>query len=155
MALLVALAFTAGLAGAAAAQTTTTTTPPAEKKAMDKPAPAADKMGDKKMGEKKMMSTKSATGTVKSAAADSIVITGKDKGKDAEWTFAVDTNTKIRKGGKDVAAADLKAGDPVVVRFADHEGKMTAHMVNVRPAAMMKKADTTKKDEAAKKEEKK
>src|SRR5256885_6583020 len=67
--------------------------PKAEDKKMDKSA-------DKKMGEKKM-SSKSASGAVKSASADSVVVAGKEKGKDAEWTFAVDPKTKVKKGGKD------------------------------------------------------
>ena len=49
-----------------------------------------------------------ANGTVKSSAADSLVVTSKAKGKDAEWTFAVGPKTQIRKGGKDITAADLE-----------------------------------------------
>jgi hypothetical protein len=145
MALLVAFAFTAGLAGAAAAQgtTTTPTTPAPAEKTTDKPA--GDKTGAKKTP------TKAASGTVKSASPDSLVVSGKEKGKDAEWTFGVDSNTKIKRGGKDITAADVKAGDAVNVRYADHEGKMVAHTVTVKGGTMAKKADTMKKDGDTKK----
>ena len=120
--LLIAVAFVAGTTSFAFAQTTA-------------PAPKAD---DKKMGEKKM-SAKSASGAVKSASADSVVVAGKDKGKDAEWTFAVDAKTKIKKAGKDVAVADLKPGDSVQVRYMDHEGKTVAQSISVRGGSAAKK----------------
>jgi Ni/Co efflux regulator RcnB len=130
-ALLVGIAFVAGTIGVAAAQTATTTT---DKK------PAADtKMSDKKDTAAKKPPTKTATGTVKSASPDSIVVAGKDKGKDAEWTFAVDDKTKVKKAGKDTMAKDLAAGDKVTVRYMDHDGKATAMNVNVSAA---KKAET-------------
>ena len=124
-AVLLGVAFVAGTVGSAAAQTPTTTT---DKK------PAADtKMSDKK---EKKAATKTATGTVKSASPDSIVVAGKDKGKDAEWTFAVDDKTKVKKGGKDTMAKDLAAGDRVTVKYMDHEGKATA--MNVSASAPKK-----------------
>jgi len=83
---------------------------------------------------------KNAMGTVKSASADSLVVAGKEKGKDAEWTFAVDSKTAIRKSGKAITAADLKPGDPVQVRYMDHEGKATAMAVQVKPGATSAKA---------------
>jgi hypothetical protein len=130
-ALLVGIAFVAGTIGVAAAQTAATTT---DKK------PAADtKMSDKKDTSAKKAPTKTATGTVKSASPDSIVVAGKDKGKDAEWTFAVDDKTKVKKAGKDTMAKDLAAGDKVTVRYMDHDGKPTAMNVNVSAA---KKAET-------------
>jgi lipopolysaccharide export LptBFGC system permease protein LptF len=130
---LVAVAFVGGMVGFASAQTPPTT----EKKADDK----AEKKMDKKPA------AKSASGTVKSAGADSIVVAGKEKGKEAEWTFAVDPKTKIRKGGKDIAAADLKAGDSVSVKYTDQDGKTTAQMVTVRGGATAKKAPAEKKME--------
>ena len=60
---------------------------------------------------------------------DSLVVTGKAKGKDAEWTFAVDPKTKIRKNNKDVTAADLVAGDSVQVRYHAEGGKNVAGML--------------------------
>ena len=134
--LFVAVAFAAGFAGATAAQTTTTAPAPAAEKKAEKPA--AEKKSEKKM------SAKNASGTVKSAAADSIVVTGKDKGKETDWTFSVDPKTKIKKGGKDATAADVKAGDSVSVRYMDHDGKMVAQSVTVKGGG----STAAKKDEA-------
>src|ERR671938_437995 len=107
-ALLVGVAFVAGTVGFAVAQTGTTT----DKK------PAADtKVSDKKDTSMKKGSTKTASGTVKSASPDSIVVAGKEKGKDAEWTFAVDEKTKVKKAGKDSTAKDVTPGDKVTVRY--------------------------------------
>jgi hypothetical protein len=136
VALLIAAVFGIGIAGTVLAQTTnpapatpapaTTTTPaPAQK-------PAEAKQSTKK--------AKNATGTVKSASADSLVVAGKEKGKDTEWTFAVDSKTAIRKSGKAITAADVKAGDQVQVRYMDHDGKATAMAVQVKPAAASAKA---------------
>ena len=121
---LVGAAFVVGTVGFAAAGTATTDT----------------KTSDKKDTTMKKGSTKTATGTVKSASPDSIVVAGKDKGKDAEWTFAVDEKTKVKKGGKDSMAKDLAAGDRVTVRYMDHDGKATAMNVS---ASAPKKAATT------------
>jgi 3-dehydroquinate synthase class II len=98
-----------------------------------------------------------ASGTVKTAAADSLVVTGKAKGgKVAEWTFAVDPKTKIRKAGKDIATTDLAAGDPVLVRYHEQAGKHVAESVMVRtvkkPVSDTPKTDTPKA-EAPKKDE--
>jgi len=126
IALLIAVAFVGGLSSTALAQGTTTAPKPAEKPAADK-KPAAH----------------NANGTVKTAAADNIVVAGKAKGgKDAEWTFAVDPKTKIRKNGKDISAADLAAGDNVHVRYHEDAGKNVADAVMVRAAK--KPAETTK-----------
>lgn len=136
LSLLVSVAFLTGMAGVAAAQTSTT--PGAEKKAGEKMEKAGDKA--EKKAEKKMAS-KNASGTVKSAAADSVVVAGKEKGKEAEWTFGVDAKTKIKKAGKDVTAADLKAGDSVQVKYTEMEGKAVAQSINVRAAKAAKKAE--------------
>jgi hypothetical protein len=122
LALSVAIAFAAGTAGAVLAQTATPPAPAAEKKADDK-----------------KMASKRASGTVKSAGADSIVVAGKAKGKDAEWTFAVDAKTAIKKGGKAIIPGDLKAGDSVKVRYHEIDGKAVAHAVTVTGGAMAKK----------------
>lgn len=121
MALLMAVTFLAGMAGPALAA----------EKPQDKAT--MDKAGDKKMP------AKNANGTVKSASADSVVVAGKDKGKDAEWTFAVEPKTKIKKGGKDISAGDLKAGDSVHVRYMDHDGKSVAQTINVRAGSTARK----------------
>ena len=123
--LLVGTVFVAGTVGAAAAQSATTT----DKK------PAAE---TKKDASAKKPATKTATGTVKSTSPDSIVVAGKDKGKDTEWTFAVDDKTKVKKAGKDTTAKDLAAGDKVTVRYMDHDGKATAMNVS---ASAPKKAE--------------
>jgi hypothetical protein len=112
-------------------------------------APKEDKKVDKPAAEPKKPTVQNASGTVKTAAADSLVVAGKAKGgKDAEWTFAVDPKTKIRKAGKDIAATDLAAGDPVLVRYHDLAGKHVAESVMVRTAK--KKTEAPKKDETKK-----
>ena len=108
LALLVGTAFVAGTAASAAAQTPSTTT---DKK------PAADSKMEKKDASAKKASTKTAVGTVKSASPDSIVVAGKDKGKDAEWTFGVDPKTSIKKGG-DVRLECMHASAMVRIRNA-------------------------------------
>jgi hypothetical protein len=143
--LFVAFAFVAGLAGIAAAQTGTTT----EKKPADKmEKPAASKM--EKKAEKKP-AAKTAKGTVKSASADSIVVAGKEKGKDAEWTFAVDPKTKVKKGGKDAMATDVKEGDMVQVRYTEDGGKSVAQSVTVSGGAKKGAAKSADKPAAEKK----
>lgn len=138
---LVAVVFVAGFVGFATAQTSTPTEKkPAtmEKKADDKAEKKADKAAEKM---DKKPASKTANGTVKSAAAGSIVVAGKEKGKEAEWTFAVDASTKIKKAGKDAAAADVKAGDAVTVKYMEKDGKATAQMVTVKAMAAAKKAE--------------
>ena len=115
------------------------------------PAPKSE---DKKMEDKKDTSMKkaphhTAVGTVKTVGPDSVVVAGKAKGKDTEWTFALNDKTKIKKAGKDVTAKDLAAGDKVTVRYMDEGGKMTAMAVNVSGAA--KQAAKAKEEPAAKK----
>ena len=131
IALSVAAVFVLGAAGLAGAQ---------DKKADDK------KMEKSDMKAKKPM-TKTANGTVKSASGDSIVVTGKVKGKDEEWTFGVDSKTSIKKGGKAVMAGDVKAGDSVQVKYMEHDGKAMAQSVMVKgAAASAKKMDDKKMD---------
>jgi hypothetical protein len=72
------------------------------------------------------------SGTVRASSPDTVVVAGKDKGKDAEWTFAVDPVTNIRKGGKSITAGDLKAGDAVQVRYTERDGKAMAQSILVR-----------------------
>jgi len=129
IAVMLGVAFVAGTAGSVLAQSTTT------------PPPAtAPKAEDKKPMDAKKPAAHNASGTVKTAAADTLVVSGKAKGgKDAEWTFAVDSKTTVKKGGKSVATSDLKAGDSVSVRYMDHDGKAVAQAVNVKSAATAKK----------------
>jgi hypothetical protein len=135
VALLIAAVFGIGIAGSAVAQTTA---PAPATPAPATPAPAQKPAETKPKSEVKK--AKNAMGTVKSASADSLVVAGKEKGKDAEWTFAVDAKTAIRKSGKAITAADLKPGDQVQVRYMDHEGKATAMAVQVKPGATSAKA---------------
>jgi hypothetical protein len=140
IALIVGVVFVAGMTGGVLAQGQPTTTPKEEKKPADAKKPAA----------------LNASGTVKTAAADTLVVSGKAKGgKDAEWTFAVDPKTtKIRKAGKDITPGDLAAGDPVLVRYHEMGGKNVAESVMVRapkkPATEATKAEAPKKDETKK-----
>ena len=62
-----------------------------------------------------------------------LVVAGRDKGRgDAEWTFAVEPTTNIRKGGKSIIAGDLKPGDSVQVRFTEQGGKAMARSITVK-----------------------
>jgi hypothetical protein len=124
---LVAVTFALGAVGLATAQEKKTT---------------PEKTGT---SEKIKMTTKTAVGTVKSASTDSVVVAGKSKGKDTEWTFALDPKTKVRKGGKDATAADLKAGDPVSVRYTEHDGRATAQAITVTAKRAEAKPAETKK----------
>ena len=133
--LLIAAVFGIGIAGLATAQTTAPG--PATPAPATTPAPAQKPEAKPKSDVKK---AKNAMGTVKSASADSLVVAGKEKGKDAEWTFAIDAKTAIRKSGKAVTAADVKPGDQVQVRYMDHEGKATAMAVQVKSGAASAKA---------------
>jgi hypothetical protein len=76
---------------------------------------------------------KSATGTVKTASADNLVlVAGKDK---KEMTFAVDKDTKITKAGKAAKPADIAAEDSATVTYTEAEGKMVAKTVAVKAKA--------------------
>jgi len=112
------------------------------------PAPAM-KPEEKKMEKmEKKAPHHTAMGTVKTAGADGIVVAGKAKGKETEWTFAVSDKTKIRKAGKDVTAKDLAPGDKVSVRYMDEGGKMTA--MTVSSSAGSKQAAKAKEEPAKK-----
>jgi len=65
--------------------------------------------------------TMTAVGTVKSVAADSIVVTDKD-GKD--WTFMVDKATKVfAKGGSHMTAEKKANNEPVTIADAVKVGE--------------------------------
>ena len=89
----------------------------------------------------KKTAPRSVTGTVKSSSMETVVVAGRDKGKDAEWTFAVEPTTNIRKGSKSIIAGDLKPGDAVQVRFTEQGGKAMARSIVVKG----KDVATTKK----------
>lgn len=91
---------------------------------------SAPQGSDSKQDAKK--ATRNISGIVRASSADTVVVAGKDKGKDAEWTFAVEPVTNIRKGGKSITAGDLKAGDAVQVRYTERDGKAMAQSILVR-----------------------
>ncbi len=130
--LAIAFVFLASFVGVAAAQTGTTTAPAPAAKKTEKAADKAEKKMEKKPA------AKNASGTVKSASADSIVVAGKEKGKEMEWTFAIDPKTKVKKSGKDAMAGDLKAGDTVQVKYSEEGGKATAQSVTAKEAKAAK-----------------
>ena len=82
-----------------------------------------------KVSEKKAI--RNVSGTVRSVNQDTLVVAGRDKGKDAEWTFAVEPTTNIRKGSKSIVASDLKNGDAVQVRYVERDGKAMAQSIRV------------------------
>lgn len=123
-ALFTAVVFVAGTVGFAAAQTTA----------------APEKKAGYTKSEPKKTAAKSAAGTVKSAAADTLVVVGKDKDKAVEWTFAVGSSTIVEAGGKAIAIAQLKAGDSVQVKYSEQDGKAVAQRVTVKAAATGKSA---------------
>ena len=125
----VAVLFAIGTAGLAVAQ---------EKKADEKKSDTMKSEPKMEKKAEKKAPTKSASGTVKSASADSLVVGGKMKGKDEEWTFGVDSKTKINKGGKSITAADIKPGDSVQVKYTEEAGKMAASSVTVKSAPAKK-----------------
>jgi len=92
---------------------------------------------------KKSEATKSASrsvsGTVKSSSQDTVVVAGRDKGKDTEWTFSVEPTTHIRKGGKSIVAGDIKPGETVQVRFTEQGGKAMATSIMVKGGTAAKK----------------
>lgn len=83
----------------------------------------------------KKTAVRTISGTVKATSPDMVVVAGRDKGKDAEWTFGVEPTTDIRKGTKSIMAADLKPGDSVQIRFTEQEGKALARSIIVRGAS--------------------
>ncbi len=140
--LLVAVVFGIGAAGLAVAQTPSPAPAPAP---ATTPAPA-QKPVDTKQKPAEAKKTKNAQGIVKSASADSLVVAGREKAqgskemKDAEWTFAVDSKTAIRKSQKAITSADLKPGDQVQVRYMDQAGKATAVTIQVKSGAAAAKS---------------
>jgi hypothetical protein len=136
------MAFVVGLVAPVPAQQQTTPAAPAPAT----PAPAAKPAEPAKPAAKatetakpaaKAAKVKSAGGTIKTASADSITVIGADK---KEWTFAVDKDTKLTKGGKAIETKDLAEKDQVAIKYAQAEGKMTAKAVEVKAAKAAKAA---------------
>jgi hypothetical protein len=125
---IVMLAFAVALAAPALAQqsSTTTTAPSSSAPATSAPAKPAEPAKKDATAAK----PKTATGTVKTASADNVVVVvGKDK---KEMTFALDKDTKVTKAGKAATAADIAADDSATVSYTEKEGKMTAKSVSVK-----------------------
>jgi hypothetical protein len=121
---LVMVTFLLALAAPAFAQSSTPA-PASSAPAASAPATKAPAKTDAKK-----MATKSATGAVKTASADSLVlVAGKDK---KEWTFAVDKDTKIMKAGKAAKAEELAPDDSATVTYVEADGKMWAKSVSVK-----------------------
>jgi len=105
----------------------------------------------------KSMKTRTVEGTVKSAQADGIVVSGKDQagasstGKDREWTFAFNDKTTVRRGQTAVAATDLKVGDKVTVGYTEQDGKVIAHSVMVKAGEAGKAPTSAREVPASKK----
>jgi hypothetical protein len=111
--LVLGVAMAAGLPGSAPAQGQ----PPATPKGVEARRPLGRYAG----------------GRVVTVAADRLVVAGKVRGgQAAEWTFAIDPATKVRKAGKHIAATDLAPGDPVHVRYHAEQGRNVADEVMVR-----------------------
>jgi hypothetical protein len=115
-----------GLLGPAFAQGTPAPSTPAAPGAGSAAAPAP------KAAAKKVQ-VKSVTGTVKAAAPDSLVLVTVNKDKtEKEWTFVLDKDTKIRKGGKPAEAKDLAEKDAATVSYREADGKLHATSVTVK-----------------------
>jgi hypothetical protein len=101
--------------------------------------PTVGKPADKPAATK---ATRNVSGTVRSGSPETVVVAGRDKGRDTEWTFAVGPTTNIRKGSKSITAGDLKAGDAVQVRYLERDGKAVAESILVKaPRKDPKKAE--------------
>jgi len=109
---------------------------PAEKKEAAAPA---EKKAEKKVAHKQV------TGEVTAVDAKANTITV--KGKKAEVTVNVDDKTKFAPKGKTIA--DVKAGEKVMVKYTEAEGKNTAKSVKIEGA---KKAEKKAEKKMEKKE---
>jgi hypothetical protein len=130
----VMVTFLLALAAPAFAQTSApaSSAPASSAPAASAPATKAPAKTEPAKTDAKKMATKSATGAVKTASADSLVlVAGKDK---KEWTFAVDKDTKIMKAGKAAKAEDLAPDDSATVTYVEADGKMWAKSVSVKAA---------------------
>src|SRR5713226_734129 len=89
-----------------------------------------------------------ASGTVKASSTGSFTVEGKEQGKDREWTFVLDSKTRIVKSGKPATATDVEAGDLVTVKYTEQEGKAVAQDVTVRPKPVATASGTVKSSSA-------
>ncbi|MBI5676275.1 MAG: hypothetical protein HZC48_10700 [Nitrospirae bacterium] len=77
------------------------------------------------------------------AAANTVVV----KGKKGDVMLMVNDKTKVMIGNEKKALADIKAGDKVVVRYTEADGKNTAKRIDLvlAPAAKKPAAPAEKK----------
>ena len=113
-------------------------------KAMDKPAAEGKAAPMKKH---KMTAVKGEITAVDSAGNNI-----KIKEKDKELTVNVTDKTMITAGKTKKSLADLKAGDKVVAKFMEEDGKMVAHSIRVANAGKAGKKAPAPKAEAPKAE---
>jgi hypothetical protein len=86
---------------------------------------------------------KHATGAVKSAAADSLVLVTMDKNKtEKEWSFVLDKDTKLVKASKAIEAKDIVAKDTATVAYVESDGKMVAKTVTIKATKTAAKPKT-------------
>ncbi len=112
-------------------------------------APAEKKeMTEKKAEKKKAAAAKQITGEVTAVDAKANTITV--KGKKAEVTVTVDDKTKFAPKGKTIA--DVTAGEKVMVKYTEAEGKNTAKSVKIEAKKAEKKAKKAEKKMEEKKE---
>ena len=104
---------------------------------------------DKKAAAKEL----SASGSVSKVSDSSLTVKGKDAGKDAEWTFTVDKDTKVTATGASRKTAAAKAdnmstpittfvhvGDVVSVKY--HDMGATKHAASVTVTAQVPEKQT-------------
>ena len=105
--------------------------------------PAAAHAGQDKKAAPKAMTV---TGSVTAVSGTALTVKGKEAGKDAEWTFTIDKDTKVvgkgastktaemKKEGKTTTITDfVKEGDQVRVSY--HDMGATKHAANVTVTA--------------------
>jgi hypothetical protein len=78
-------------------------------------------------------------------AAQTLTVAEKIKGKEKETVISVDNETSITMGKEKKTLADLKAGNDVLVKYTEVEGKNVAKSVAIRPVKKIAKAQSKKK----------
>lgn len=132
-------------AGAFAAASVRAEEPAGGKAAMGKPAAETKSAPAMKKG--KMTSVKGEITEVDPAGNNVKV-----KEKDKEVTINVTDKTMITAGKTKRSLADLKAGDKVVAKFTEEDGKMVARSIRVASAGKAEKKGAAPKTEAPKAE---
>jgi len=146
--LLVAVMFLAGTGVALALAPEKSTTGPG--KSTTGPAKSPSGPGKSASGPVRpsIVPARFASGTVKASSTGSFTVEGKEQGKDREWTFVLDSKTRIMRSGKPVMATDVEAGDLVTVKYTEQEGKAVAQDVTVRPKPVATASGTVKSSSA-------